>query len=362
MDEGQGGMANVMKGGPLRPGDVVELRSAAEILATLDEKASLEGMPFMPEMLKHAGKRLTVSRRVEKICNNVDPTCGPIRRMRSTVHLEDLRCDGSAHDGCQLSCRLYWREEWLRRVDDGANGASNDSEAVARLDGLTLEATRTTRERDGSQVEAYRCQATEAIAASAAPLDKYDVRQFIREKRAGNVPLAHLISVIVRTLWAKALRVVRLRRMLPVSLPASDVSPEIPPVGLQKGDLVQIRSKEEIAATLNRLGRNRGLSFAPEMVRYCGGTYRVRDRVEKLIDERTGAMIEPKRDCVILDGVTCPGEDGAFAFLFCPRGTFPFWREAWLRRVKEADAPAGTMENSRPPALRSGSSAESALE
>jgi len=97
----------------LRPGDVVELRPAAEILATLDSNASLGGMPFMPEMLQHAGKRLTVSRRVEKICNNVDDTQTPGRRMRSTVHLEELRCDGSGHDGCQLGCRIYWKEEWL---------------------------------------------------------------------------------------------------------------------------------------------------------------------------------------------------------------------------------------------------------
>ena len=36
---------------PLRPGDIVELRPAAEILATLDESGALDNMPFMPEML-----------------------------------------------------------------------------------------------------------------------------------------------------------------------------------------------------------------------------------------------------------------------------------------------------------------------
>src|SRR3954465_6843641 len=35
-------------GNELLPGDWVELRSFAEIRATLDEKASLEAMPFMP--------------------------------------------------------------------------------------------------------------------------------------------------------------------------------------------------------------------------------------------------------------------------------------------------------------------------
>ncbi len=110
----------------LRPGDVVEVRAPAEILATLDSEASIESMPFMPEMLQYAGKRFTVSRRVEKICDTVSG--GPARslRMRDTVLLDDLRCDGSAHGGCQAGCRLYWKEEWLRRVD-----LSNECEAVA---------------------------------------------------------------------------------------------------------------------------------------------------------------------------------------------------------------------------------------
>ena len=30
--------------------------------------------------------------------------------------LEDLRCDGSAHDGCQAECRVFWKEAWLKRV------------------------------------------------------------------------------------------------------------------------------------------------------------------------------------------------------------------------------------------------------
>jgi hypothetical protein len=34
----------------LRRGDLVEVNSPAEILATLDERGDLEGLPFMPEM------------------------------------------------------------------------------------------------------------------------------------------------------------------------------------------------------------------------------------------------------------------------------------------------------------------------
>ncbi len=40
---------------PLRPGDLVEVRPASEILATLDAGAALEKMPFMPEMVRTWG-------------------------------------------------------------------------------------------------------------------------------------------------------------------------------------------------------------------------------------------------------------------------------------------------------------------
>ena len=100
---------------PLRPGEIVEVRPAAEILATLDETGAFDDMPFMPEMLQYVGRRFTVSRRVEKICDTIAATGS--RRVHDTVYLEDLRCDGSGHGGCQAGCRIYWKEAWLRRVD-----------------------------------------------------------------------------------------------------------------------------------------------------------------------------------------------------------------------------------------------------
>src|SRR5512133_2348873 len=105
---------------PLRPGDVVEVRPAAEILATLDESGAFDDMPFMPETLQYVGRRFTVSRRVEKICDTITATGGS-RRVHDTVYLEDLRCDGSGHGGCQAGCRIYWKEAWLRRVDGHAH-------------------------------------------------------------------------------------------------------------------------------------------------------------------------------------------------------------------------------------------------
>jgi hypothetical protein len=52
--------------------------------------------------------------------------------------------------------------------------------------------------------------------------------------------------------------------------------------------------------------------------------------LDKIIDEQTGRMIH-LRDCVVLDEITCMGR----YHRFCPRAIYPYWREAWLRRVDE---------------------------
>ena len=43
-----------------RTGDLVEVRSKNEILATLDENGCLDGMPFMPEMVPYCGRQFEV--------------------------------------------------------------------------------------------------------------------------------------------------------------------------------------------------------------------------------------------------------------------------------------------------------------
>src|SRR3954447_20253873 len=97
----------------LRAGDWVEVRSKDEILKTLDSKGRLENMPFMPEMFAYCGKRLRVGKAAHKTCDTIDWTGG--RRLTGSVHLEDIRCGGQAHDGCGAACLIFWKEAWLKR-------------------------------------------------------------------------------------------------------------------------------------------------------------------------------------------------------------------------------------------------------
>jgi hypothetical protein len=53
------------------------VRDAAEILATLDEHATLDGLPFMPEMLRFCGRSFRVHRRADKTCDTIELSgCG----------------------------------------------------------------------------------------------------------------------------------------------------------------------------------------------------------------------------------------------------------------------------------------------
>ena len=106
----------------LRVGDLVEVRSADEILATLDERGELENLPFMPEMLAFCGRRMTVHKVAHKLCDSTG--WSGMRALPRAVHLTGARCNGSAHGGCETACSLFWKEQWLRKVDPNRAGGA----------------------------------------------------------------------------------------------------------------------------------------------------------------------------------------------------------------------------------------------
>jgi hypothetical protein len=66
------------------------------------------------------------------------------------------------------------------------------------------------------------------------------------------------------------------------------------------------------------------------MLPFCGGTYRVLRRLDRMISEATGKLIDLE-GTVILDGVICDGSHILRGG--CPRANFHYWREVWLERV-----------------------------
>ena len=312
----------------LRPGDLVEVRPAREILMTLDNDGALDAVPFMPEMLPYIGRRFRVAQRAEKICDLVGP--GGSRRMRDTVFLENLRCDGSGHGGCQAECRFYWKEAWLQRITDDTPEAEAETDSRDQLATVAETASRP-REWDGTS-DSYRCQATEAFRATE-PLPGRDPRQYVREVRSGNVGLLRLLRVLTRAAWWSLARRLRIRSDLPVENKAPGLERGPERLDLMPGDWVEVRSPEEIGRTLDANGFNRGLAFVPEMLVWTGRRARVARRVERVISERTGEMLHFKNDCIVLEGIYCTAERSPGRW-FCPRHAPVFWREAWLKRIE----------------------------
>ena len=335
----------------LRPGDLVEVRSEQEILATLDENGTVSGLPFMPEMLAYCGQRLRVFKRADKTCDTLHYSGS--RRLYDAVHLETARCSGEAHGGCQAQCLLFWKEAWLKRVsatpERGARALPVADQP--RCDRQRLVAATQHPRGPGDAEPRYRCQATDLLLASS-PMAWWDVRQYVRDVLSGNVGILDVVRALAfrafqlllrlrgyrATMWVyNRLQAWGLVRPYPFASGVLDKTPHAT-LDLTPGELVRVKSHQEILATVDRRNRNRGLSFDPEMVRYCGSERRVVARVERIVDERTGRMVTLSNDCLILEGAICCAEYSSKR-LFCPRSLYPFWREAWVTRANGADHP-----------------------
>lgn len=109
---------------------------------------------------------------------------------------------------------------------------------------------------------------------------------------------------------------------------------------LRPGDLVEVKTPDEIAATLDAAGTVDQLPFMREMVEYCGKRFRVSRRAVKICASgmKGGSVLRAFRmdDVLLLEGLRCSGVDHDG----CQKSCVIFWREAWLSRVGDADPTA----------------------
>lgn len=333
-----------------RVGDWVEVRSAAEILATLDSSSRFEGVPFMPQMVKHCGRRYQVSKSAHKLCDTVNGTGG--RSLAGAVFLADLRCDGASYGGCEMECLIFWKTAWLKPASE--REAAIDAVGLPNADDVHRRELQQLAERGVQGMDSsasrrrYSCQATE-LPHATKPLSAWSLQQYVADIRSGNSRAREVLFVlfllVYRSIADAGLGVGSLCRwgydavqrvrggtpypFRPGTLPKGARTPT-GELGLSAGDLVQVKTLDDILSTVNANLENRGMSFHPEMAMHCAGEFRVEKRLRRLINEKTGELMELKNPCIVLENTPCVG---LFTKpLLCPRGMAPYWREVWLQR------------------------------
>jgi hypothetical protein len=299
----------------LRKGEVVEVRGLDEIVSTLDGQGKMDGLAFMPEMGRLCGQRFRVHARADRTCVEHMGKRG----LDDTVWLEDVRCDGSAHDGCQIACLIFWKEAWLKRVEaTAAAAAPGPAEPVSPWPfPIKDEAT-----------GKYTCQSTSLEGATKQLGFWGNGLTHLRDLYYGNVSLARLAKVlfIYATLKLRG----RYKNIRDIHGDVRKTPTES--LELEPDEVVEVKAPDEIRSTLDVNGRNRGMLFTLDLLDFCGGRYEVEKRIDRCIDEGTSEMRSIKHS-VILKGVTCPGTYRRG----CMRCTKIIWREAWLKRVADAN-------------------------
>jgi hypothetical protein len=296
----------------LIPGAVVRIRSRDEIARTLDPRGTLDGLHFMPEMFRYCGRKF----KVVKHPRTIFVEGKGVRCIKDTVILDKTTCNGEAHHGCQRQCVVLWKKAWLAPAHE-----SDKHSITAPRKGIAL---------DRISDRVMPCQSAELYKATSRHIASTEdfVQVYVCDARFRKwLPLKQICTLLT---WL----IIKVKMMRKQSrekaLHGKAMRTPVISLTLRPGEIVRIKDIEEVRLTLDREGKNRGLAFTPEMVKYCGTKARVDKSVNRIIDEASGRM-QRITNTVILKDVTCDGSRHAG----CPRRCLLLWREIWLERAKD---------------------------
>jgi len=278
------------------------IKSFDEIKSTLDSNNSLGGLRFMPEMIIFCGKRFEVEKNVRRVAIEFNS----LGYLNGVIMLKDIYCDGTYHGNCSRKCRILWKKEWL----DKEKPNNNDQEKY--IDDFVKIYT----------TEPIMCQSsTLKNATQFIPLST--LKSLTNKNYLKNITFFNLI----RDLYYGARYYINPMNWVVLGEKRKTPTESL---GLKVGDMVEVKTLDEIKTTLSRFGKNRGLGFQKEMVKFCGGRYRVSKIVKNAISEEDGTYRAVKNS-VILEGVNCDGSYHKRCERSCPH----IWREIWLKRLNE---------------------------
>ncbi len=284
-------ITSTRKTGTFCVGEIVRVRSRAAIIASFDSTEGLDGLIFTRQMAESCGRTFRVSKVGRTLFDeHKHRNCRP----RAPFYiLEHSICDGNA-DGsqpvCDHSCFFLWHADWLECLD--GSGILSPNVSVVDIP-------------DGSPT----CQL----------------------RHIDRVSLQNSWLNETRQKWIRKLRWYR-RRLLS-SLHSEDGALRITREEqdeIKAGDIVRVKSRDEINPTLDLHRKTRGCTFQTEMYEHCGMEYRVLKKIGHFFDEASRKTRKCK-NTYLLEGCCCTGS-GTYLGT-CDRNCFFFWQRQWLDKV-----------------------------
>jgi hypothetical protein len=298
----------------LRPGELARVKTYEEISACLAENGTLGGLPFQPEMRKYCGRSFRVLRPVKKLLiENIDRG---LRGITDAVILDNVTCDGGAHDWCSRTCFVLWKEAWLTRVAPHRREIPEPENSNAVETDIHFDVRRSS---------AKPCQSI-ALPNATFPLSAWSIMPYVWDLTDSTLPIPRrlvLMAVaLARRIWG----------MFSSRLPRKSGNPHgktpTADYDLRPGDIVEVKSLEEIGATLDFFGKNRGLPFIKEMKKFCGRRLRVLKCASQIVIEGTGEVQHLQKTVILREG-NCNGS----ANYSCQRNCYLLWRNVWLKKL-----------------------------
>lgn len=97
------------------------------------------------------------------------------------------------------------------------------------------------------------------------------------------------------------------------------------------GNIVKVRSREEISQSLDSFSRHKGCLMMNQMWDSCRQGFKVLKVVNNFFDEYQYKMYRTHSPLYILDGLICDGVVASFDHR-CDRSCYLLWHEEWLER------------------------------
>jgi hypothetical protein len=305
-------------------GERVRIAQYEKIKQTLDTSNCLEGLLFMDGMREICGQEFEISQNVKWV---YDECSRKMLKCKGIIALKNVTCDGKEMLGdrdCDRCCTYFWKQDWLEKITTGrprADVSITASKIVARVEGHESVSGKNL-DQQGSQREGGQrtpcCQYTRMTSMGT---------EFNRIEKA-----QHFIMRIGPALKRRMRRYAeKLRGKEGESKNTGSEAGHKRKISTKEGDLVRILPYNQIKETLDARGCCKGLQFLENAKKFCGGTYRVLNVPEYLLDQG-GKKINKCRNLIILEGPTCDGK-GTVLEEGCDRSCLHYWKEDWLEKI-----------------------------